>query len=79
MTTFIHVPEDSHFPLQNLPYGSFRMKSAETARIGVAIGDSILDLSVIAAAGCFSGSTLDSSKCFAEVSKCIYISVKESN
>ena len=35
----------SDFPIQNLPFGVFRRKDAdETFRIGVAIGDAILDL-----------------------------------
>ena len=32
------------FPIQNLPYGAFRTKSDSTPRVGVAIGDFILDL-----------------------------------
>jgi fumarylacetoacetase len=37
---------DSDFPIQNLPLGVFRRKAEERApRIGVAIGDQILDLS----------------------------------
>jgi len=40
------------FPLQNLPYGLFRRAgSNEAARVGVAIGDQILDLQLAAAAG----------------------------
>jgi len=36
---------DSDFPVQNLPFGAFRRKgSDEPLRIGVAIGDQILDL-----------------------------------
>ena len=36
---------DCDFPVQNLPYGAFRLKgSDEPLRIGVAIGDQILDL-----------------------------------
>jgi len=38
------------FPIQNLPYGRFRTHPAESWRIGVAIGDQILD---IKAAGLF--------------------------
>src|SRR5215813_15354854 len=37
------------FPLQNLPYGAFRRRSATGApRIGVAIGDEILDIAAVA-------------------------------
>jgi fumarylacetoacetase len=37
--------DDTDFPIQNLPFGVFRRKhSQETVRIGVAIGDQILDL-----------------------------------
>ena len=36
---------DSDFPIQNLPFGVFRRRdAAEPHRIGVAIGDSVLDL-----------------------------------
>ena len=39
------VPEGSHFPVQNLPFGRFRPAgSSEGFRIGVAIGDQLLDL-----------------------------------
>ncbi|MCU6434013.1 fumarylacetoacetase [Undibacterium sp. Jales W-56] len=42
------------FPIQNLPYGVFRSSgSAEAFRIGVAIGDQILDLKAAHAAGIF--------------------------
>ena len=37
---------DSEFPVQNLPFGVFRRRGvAEPHRIGVAIGDHVLDLS----------------------------------
>ncbi len=37
--------EDNDFPVQNLPFGAFRReKSDEPLRIGVAIGDQVLDL-----------------------------------
>ena len=32
------------FPIQNLPYGVFRRRKDEAPRVGVAIGDQILDL-----------------------------------
>ena len=34
---------DGDFPIQNLPLGVFRVAGENRARIGIAIGDSILD------------------------------------
>jgi len=48
LRSFIDVAADSHFPIHNLPYGVFRPSAGAKARIGVAIGDSVLDLSVLA-------------------------------
>ena len=46
----------SDFPLQNLPFAVFRRKGTlEAFRGGVAIGDQILDLAALVAAGVFSG------------------------
>jgi fumarylacetoacetase len=43
---------DTHFPIQNLPFGVFqRQNSADPPRIGVAIGDQILDLAACRAMG----------------------------
>lgn len=39
------------FPLQNLPYGVFSTASKPTPRVGVAIGDQVLDLAALEAAG----------------------------
>ncbi|XP_060035556.1 fumarylacetoacetase isoform X2 [Erinaceus europaeus] len=45
--SFVPVPADSDFPIQNLPYGVFSTAADPRPRIGVAIGEQILDLSVI--------------------------------
>lgn len=45
--SFIAVAADSHFPIQNLPYGVFSTADNPRHRIGVAIGDQILDLSAV--------------------------------
>ena len=45
--SFIDVAPDSHFPIQNLPYGVFRPCGAEAPRVGVAIGEMVFDLSVL--------------------------------
>jgi len=43
---------DTDFPLQNLPYGRFRRAgSGQPWRIGVAIGDQVLDLARAAVDG----------------------------
>ena len=50
--SFIDVATDSHFPIQNLPFGIFRPGS-ERARVGVAIGEFVLDLAVLEQLGHF--------------------------
>ena len=52
LQSFIQVPADSDFPIQNLPYGIFKPRDG-VARAGVAIGDSILDLSLLEELGHF--------------------------
>ncbi|KAJ8687254.1 hypothetical protein QAD02_023048 [Eretmocerus hayati] len=48
MKSFIEYSFQSDFPIQNLPYGVFSTSDNKKKRIGVAIGDLILDLSAIA-------------------------------
>jgi len=45
------------FPLNNLPYGIFSPQALDdpTPRVGVAIGDQVLDLSLVATSGLFEG------------------------
>ena len=45
-TSWVEVPADSGFPIQNLPFGIFST-AERTKRVGVAIGDSIVDLKVL--------------------------------
>ncbi|CBY24016.1 unnamed protein product [Oikopleura dioica] len=47
MKSFVEVPANSDFPIQNLPYGVFSTCDNPTHRIGVAIGEHILDLSAV--------------------------------
>jgi fumarylacetoacetase len=53
-TSWVEVPPDSHFPVQNLPYGVFAPLGG-TPRVGVAIGDHILDLAGLAGDGLLAG------------------------
>lgn len=45
LRSWLAVAADSHFPIQNLPYGVFRRGTE--AHAGVAIGEQILDLTVL--------------------------------
>ena len=47
LKSFIDVAPDSHFPVQNLPFGIFSTKANPQSRAGVAIGDHVLDLAVL--------------------------------
>ena len=46
LTSWVAVPADSDFPIQNLPFGIFST-SERTKRVGVAIGDQIVDLKAL--------------------------------
>lgn len=50
LRSWVQVTPDSDFPIQNLPFGIFKTVE-KTPRAGVAIGDYILDLAVVADAG----------------------------
>jgi fumarylacetoacetase len=52
LLSFVDASPESHFPLQNLPYGVFRPQDGK-ARPGVAIGDLVLDLAVLEEGGFF--------------------------
>ena len=58
MRSWVAGADASCFPIQNLPYGVFSTKAEPGPRVGVAIGDQVLDLSVLARAGVFSGPIL---------------------
>jgi fumarylacetoacetase len=44
LRSFIDVEPTSDFPIQNLPYGVFSSKDGRAPRVGVAIGEYVLDL-----------------------------------
>jgi len=52
--SFVKVAESSHFPIQNLPYGVFS-RDGGAPHIGVAIGEEILDLTVLQQKGVLEG------------------------
>jgi fumarylacetoacetase len=51
LRSFIEVAPTSDFPIQNLPYGVFATAGSPAPRVGVAIGDHILDLAVLESEG----------------------------
>jgi len=59
MKSFIEVNKSSHFPIQNLPYGVFKLKKVRSEpSVGAAIGDYVLDLSVLEHKGLFKKTNL---------------------
>ncbi|XP_027184696.1 fumarylacetoacetase [Coffea eugenioides] len=64
LKSFVEVPAGSHFPLENLPYGVFKPEPNSPPRPAVAVGNHVLDLSVIASAGLFDEPILKNSDCF---------------
>src|SRR5258705_180008 len=65
LKSFIEVSPDSHFPLENLPFGVFQPRQGKP-RVGVAIGDLILDLSALEELGHFRSSEFQNQKVFSE-------------
>ena len=63
--SFIEVAPDSHFPIQNIPFGIFKPENG-SPRVGVAIGDFVLDLSVLEETGQFDSPEFQSRRVFSE-------------
>ncbi len=59
LKSFIDVAPESHFPIQNLPFGVFRPAKG-VARVGVAIGEYVLDLSILEGLGHFKSREFES-------------------
>jgi fumarylacetoacetase len=66
MKSFINVSPDSHFPIQNLPYGVFSTQTDKHSRVGVAIGDMVLDLGHLEEKGFLSGQFLKGQEVFSK-------------
>jgi fumarylacetoacetase len=66
LRSFVPVAAESHFPIQNLPYGAFRRRGhGGRAHIGVAIGDFVLDLTALEEKGVFDPQFLGGRRPFA--------------
>eukprot|EP00775_Hariotina_reticulata_P010267 gene10267-10426_t len=65
MESFVHVPAGSDFPLNNLPYGAYRLRSQHSQpRLCVALGEHVVDLGRLQQAGCFTGPILSQQPVF---------------
>ncbi len=58
LRSWVKVPADSDFPIQNLPFGIFKTPGL-SPRVGVAIGDQVADLQVLAEHGFFDDLDID--------------------
>jgi fumarylacetoacetase len=67
LRSFLEIAKDSDFPIQNLPFGVFQPKQ-DKPRVGVAIGDLVFDLSVLAELGHFQSPEFQGRKVFSEES-----------
>lgn len=63
LKSWVEVSANSDFPIQNLPLGIFTSKG-RTAHMGVAIGDHVLDVTVLSANGYFESADLPTKDVF---------------
>ena len=77
LRSFIEVAPDSHFPIQNLPFGVFRPGQG-SARVGVAIGEFVLDLSVLEERGLLRFPELQDRRVFSEGALNAFMSLGQS-
>lgn len=77
LRSWVEIPKNCDFPIQNLPFGIFRTPS-RNPRVGVAIGDQILDLSAVAELGYFDALQLDK-KVFSQSTLNAFIALGQSN
>ncbi len=76
--SFIDVPTDHPFPIQNLPYGVFRPETGAEPRVGVAIGDWVLDLAALEAEGLFENDALRAERPFSEAALNVFMALGRS-
>lgn len=57
LKSFIHYSKDTHFPIQNIPFGVFypRLDHTKTPRCATRIGDYAVDLAYFEKRGFFNG------------------------
>ena len=73
LTSWLETPDNSDFPIQNLPFGVFK-KGDESGRPGVALGDYVIDLKKLADLGYFEGLALPAQEVFSQPSLNAFLS-----
>ncbi|MDZ7808443.1 MAG: fumarylacetoacetase [Gracilimonas sp.] len=76
LRSFIDVDPDSHFPIQNLPYGAFITDQGEI-HLCTAIGDLVVDLFVLDEEGLFGGPELSGQMAFQDSSLNYFMSMSK--
>lgn len=60
MNTWVQIPQNSDFTMHNIPFGIFSINNSNK-RVGIAIGDEVLDVVLAAKTGIFNDLNFDSS------------------
>jgi len=55
MSSWLEYPPLTEFPIENLPFGVFSTASNPVRRLGVALGDNVVDVSALTSAGLLDG------------------------
>ena len=66
LRSWVEVAADSHFPIQNLPFGVGCPRAGGELRVCSAIGDFVLDLAVLDEAGAFDETPVAGTEAFHE-------------
>lgn len=73
LRSFIQVPEDDPFPIQNLPFGVFRPRGGGHASVGVRLGDFVVDCAVLEQRRLFQGEHLAGRRPFSQSSLNVFM------
>jgi fumarylacetoacetase len=68
LRSFVELPADHPFPIQNLPFGVFRRKGGSMPAVGVRIGDLVVDCAVLEERRLFRGEYLGGRRTFSQSS-----------
>jgi fumarylacetoacetase len=66
LQSWLKVPRNSDFPIQNIPFGIFKPKNPTSPRAGTRIGNHVIDLAAIAEKGYFTDAGISNKEVFAQ-------------